>query len=119
MEIAVTDMERAIKFYETVFGFKLERHRMGELDMVWFPSIEAAMGSSGALVKNDKWYKPTLDGSLIYFTAFSGDLNNELVKVDGAGGKIYIPRKQISSEVGFMAVVGDTEGNRLAIHSRK
>ena len=32
-EIPVKDMERAIKFYEGVFGVKLDRNQMGELDM--------------------------------------------------------------------------------------
>lgn len=118
VEIAVTDMERAIKFYETVFDVKLERHQMGPLDMAWFPSIENSIGASGSLVKHDEWYKPTLDGPLIYFTAFSGDVNNELAKVEKAGGKIWVPKKQISPEIGYMAVFGDSEGNRIALHSR-
>jgi uncharacterized protein len=34
-EIPVLDMERAILFYETVFGFKLTRKKMGPIDMAW------------------------------------------------------------------------------------
>ena len=36
-EILVSNMERAIKFYETFFGVKLQREMMGNLDMAWFP----------------------------------------------------------------------------------
>ncbi len=118
IEIPVIDMERAIKFYETVFEFKLERHQMGPLDMAWFPSIPNSIGASGSLVKHEQWYKPTLDGPLVYFTAFSGDVNNELGKVEAAGGKVWIPKKQISPDVGYMAVFEDTEGNRIALHAR-
>ena len=32
-EVPTSDMERAIKFYEAVFGYKLERHQMGPLDI--------------------------------------------------------------------------------------
>jgi len=118
IEIPVTNMERAIKFYEAVFDMKLERHQMGELDMAWFPMMNDKIGASGSLVKHEKWYKPTLDGPLVYFTAFSGDVNNELKKAEAAGGKVWIPKKQISPEIGYMAVFEDSEGNRIALHSR-
>ena len=32
-EIPVSDLERAIRFFEAVFGFKLSRNRLGPLDM--------------------------------------------------------------------------------------
>ena len=41
----------------------------------------------------------------------------KLDKVEGAGGKIMIPKTEISKEYGFMAVITDTEGNRIAFHS--
>jgi uncharacterized protein len=46
-------------------------------------------------------------------------LSNELGRVGNAGGKILLPRRKISDEFGFMAVVIDTEGNRIALHSHK
>ncbi len=107
-----------MKFYEAVFDLKLERHTMGQLDMAWFPSVLEGSGAMGSLVKNEN-YKPSMDGALIYFTAHSGDLSNELARVEPASGKILMPRKQISPEYGFMALCLDTEGNRFAIHSKK
>ena len=91
-EIPVTKMERAIKFYEAVFGFKLERHEMGELDMAWFPFADIP-GASGSLVYHKEFYKPSKDGTLIYFTCHSGDLENEISKIEPAGGKILMPKK--------------------------
>lgn len=119
-EIPVTNMERAIRFYKTVFGHKLERHTMQKIDMAWFSmdNPEGA-GAMGSLVYNADFYRPSLEGTLVYFTAFSGDLSNELQRVEGAGGKILVPKTQISEEHGFMAVVIDTEGNRIAMHSRR
>ncbi|MGI8952138.1 MAG: hypothetical protein ACR2FN_11200 [Chitinophagaceae bacterium] len=38
-------------------------------------------------------------------------------KVEEAGGKIIVPKTEISPEYGFMAVIIDTEGNRIALHS--
>ena len=87
--------------------------------MSWFPTVQNSMGAGGALVKHEQWYKPTLDGPLLYFTAFSGDLRTELSRVEKAGGTVAVPRKQISEDIGYMAVFVDTEGNRIAIHSRK
>ncbi len=119
-EIPVVEMERAMKFYETVFGHKLERHTMQKVDMAWFPMHTEGLGAMGALVYNEEFYQPAAprSGPLVYFTAFSGDLSNELARVETAGGKIMVPRTQISEEYGYMAIVLDTEGNRIGIHSR-
>jgi len=86
-EIPVSNMERAMKFYKTVFDFKLERQNLGELDMAWFPFADVP-GSPGSLVYHKDFYKPSSDGVLIYFTSQSGDLNNELAKVEKASGKV-------------------------------
>ena len=120
-EIPVLDMERAIRFYEEVFQYKLSRNVMGPLDMAWFPGAEGvdSPGSPGSLVCYKEFYKPSADGTLIYFTGPSGDLKNELSRVEKAGGKILIPKKQISPDIGYMAVFLDTEGNRIALHTRK
>jgi predicted enzyme related to lactoylglutathione lyase len=62
---------------------------------------------------------PSMEGVLLYFTAASGDLSVELARVQGAGGKVLLPKTLISEEIGYMAVLVDSEGNRMAIHSRK
>lgn len=107
-----------MKFYETVFDFKLDRQQMDELDMAWFPWKEEGLGAPGSLVHNPEFYTPSQEGTLVYFTAHSGDLSNELGRVEAAGGKVLIPKRQISPEHGYMAVILDTEGNRVALHSR-
>ena len=117
-EIPVTDMERAMGFYEKVFDFKLDRNKMGPLDMAWFPYATEGLGSGGSLVHYPEAFKPSSDGTLVYFTAHSGDLANELSRVEEAGGKVLQGKKQISAEHGFMALILDSEGNRIALHSR-
>ncbi len=118
-EIPVTNMARAIKFYETVFNFKLSRNQMGPLDMAWFPWVENGMGSAGSLVCHKDFYKPSADGVVIYFSTQTGDLNDELSRVEKAGGKVLMPRKLINEEIGYMGDFLDSEGNRIALHSRK
>ena len=118
-EIPVSNMDRAIDFYQTVFSTELERNNLGALDMAWFPWIENGMGAPGSLVYSPDAYTPSNNGVLIYFTAHSGDLNNELSKVESAGGTIIREKTLITEDIGYMAIILDTEGNRIALHSRQ
>jgi hypothetical protein len=71
----------------------------------------------GALCYNKEFYKPSsTDGPLIYLNG-NPDVQNILDKIEVAGGKILVPKTQISPEYGYMAVFVDTEGNRIALHS--
>jgi predicted enzyme related to lactoylglutathione lyase len=115
-EIPVHDMNRAKAFYEVVFNVELEIHDFGGFLMGWFPFSENKPGASGTLVKQES-YVPSQEGALVYFN--SSDLQNELDRIEIAGGKITQPKTQISPEHGFMAVFTDTEGNRVALHSNK
>jgi predicted enzyme related to lactoylglutathione lyase len=117
-EIPVIDMERAIGFYETVLGIKLDRNQLDGLDMAWFPFEESGLGCSGSLVHNPDFYKPSTDGTLIYITPRSGDLAIELSRVEAAGGKVLMPKKLIAETIGYMGLFLDSEGNRIAIHTR-
>jgi len=62
-EIPVSDMDRALKFYETILGYTLQREKMGSLDMAWFPWKENEVGSSGSLV-----YDPELQKKVYWST---------------------------------------------------
>lgn len=118
-EIPVADMMRAVKFYESVFNVKLQREKMNDMDMAWFPWIDGAMGAGGSLVYAPDYYTPSDNGTLVYFIAQSGDLSNELDRVAPAGGKVLMTKTLITEEIGYMAVLLDTEGNRIALHSKK
>jgi uncharacterized protein len=116
-EIPVSDMDRAIRFYEAVFKIKFTRQQMGPEDMAFFPWVENTIGSGGSLVHHPDHYEPSANGVLIYFTAFSGDVSVEIERVESAGGKVLSPKKLIAPEVGYMALFLDSEGNRIALHS--
>jgi len=117
-EIPVTNMERAIKFYETVFDLKLSRNQMGPMDMAWFPGVVKGMGAAGSLVFQKEFHKPSSEGTMVYLSALSGDLSNELKKVSTSGGKVVVPKTMITEDIGYMGVFIDSEGNRVAVHSR-
>jgi uncharacterized protein len=114
-EIPVTDLDRAVKFYESVLGIKLSRNEMGPLKMAWFPWEEDAMGAAGSLVKADG-YTPSYAGTLVYFAV--QDIDGTLAKINANGGKTLLPKMSIG-EYGFIAHFQDTEGNRVALHSEK
>ena len=113
-EIPVSDMERAKKFYETVFEVEINIVDFGGLLMGWFPDRGDAHGANGTLIKQES-YIPSQEGALVYFN--SDDVQNEISRVEAAGGSVFQPKTQISPEHGYMAVFIDTEGNRIALHS--
>jgi predicted enzyme related to lactoylglutathione lyase len=116
-EIPVNDLDRAVKFYESVFGFRLQREKMGHLDMAWFPWVDNSVGAGGSLVYDPENYKPSGDGVLIYLTTATGDIAEDMKLVEAAGGRVIMPKSLISKEIGYMGLFIDTEGNRIAFHS--
>lgn len=115
-EIPVSDMDRAIAFYQKVFGCTLHKMDMGDFKMAMFPGEGGGAGAEGSLVYHKDFYQSSeIAGPLIYFS--SEDVVIELEKVVEAGGKIQIPKKMISPEYGYMGVFLDSEGNRIALHS--
>ena len=114
-EIPVNDMDRAKAFYENVFEIEIKVVDFGGLLMGWFPDRGEVHGAQGTLIKQES-YIPSQEGTLVYF--ISNDVKNELDKVEAAGGSIYQPKTQISTEHGYMGVFIDSEGNRVALHSR-
>lgn len=114
-EIPTTDLERAQKFYETILAIKMVKLDMPNLSMRMFP-VEDFNYISGALVYAPDFYQPQASGTLVYLNA-NPDVQVVLDRVEEAGGSILIPKTEISPEHGFMAVILDTEGNRIALHS--
>jgi hypothetical protein len=115
-EIPVTDMDRAVKFYNSVFNVEIQVQDFGGMLMGWFPFAEDKPGASGALVQNEAYVPSKTKGSLVYFS--STNVNNELGKIEEIGGKVIMPKTQISEEIGYMALFIDSEGNRVALYSK-
>ncbi len=116
-EIPTTDLDRAQKFYETIFGITMIPMEMPNFKMRMFPLDDPMNGVGGALCHTEGFYQSSAtDGVLIYLNG-NPDVQLVLDKVEAAGGKIVVPKTEISPEYGFMAVFIDTEGNRIALHS--
>ena len=116
-EIAATDLNRATTFYENIFGITLIPLDLPNIKMRMFPLEDMMTQVGGAVVDSGGFHKPSsTDGPLIYLNG-NPDVQKVLDKVAAAGGKIMVPKTMISPEYGFMAVILDTEGNRIALHS--
>lgn len=110
-EIPVTDMDRAVAFYEAVFAVTLTRQQVDGYDMAFFPRADGGPGASGALAKGDV-YRPTQDGAILYFDV--PDIDVVIARATARGGAVLYPRKDIG-EAGFVAEIADSEGNRIAL----
>jgi predicted enzyme related to lactoylglutathione lyase len=114
-ELYVNDMSRAKQFYLDVFQLgEFEDIPMGDELLACFPFHEDGRNSSGALVKSNE-LKPGSGGTRVYFS--SEDYAIETQRVSAAGGKVLAEKHQIG-EHGFTAVIEDTEGNVIGLHSR-
>lgn len=115
-EIPVHDLDRAQKFYEGVFGVKLSRQHMAGAEMAWFPMGHQGYGATGTLIHIPGYFKPSHEGTLVYFSVKA--INPALAKIKRRGGKTLMPKTAIG-EHGFIAHFQDTEGNRVALHAMK
>ncbi|WP_298445491.1 VOC family protein [uncultured Ferrimonas sp.] len=116
-EIYVDDMARAREFYQTVLAITLDRLPSptgSELEMYSFASNMENYGSSGALVKMDG-ISAGGNSTLVYFSC--QDCAVEAERVAAAGGEVQQGKMAIG-DYGFIAIITDSEGNTVGLHSR-
>lgn len=113
-EIATSDLERAKEFYSKVFKLEFQYIEMPDSKMYMFGDPEGK-GSAGALVQSAD-ASPSTEGTLVYFNC--EDVANEAAMIEEAGGKLLAPKMDIG-EFGFFAVILDSEGNKIGLHSEK
>jgi uncharacterized protein len=117
-EIYVQDIDRARRFYQATMRVELSnmlpQNQGGPLEEMWaFPGKQDAYGSPGALVKMQGMV-PSGNGVIIYFMC--DDCATAAERAKEAGGKIFKEKFSIG-EHGFIALVNDTEGNMIGLHS--
>lgn len=114
-DLNVANLDRAKKFYETVFNLKLT-----DLPIEWgkqslFPFNHESPNISGALVEKSDFI-PSSNNTVIYFE--TEDCLAEQKRIEQAGGKIVQAKMHIG-EFGYISIFIDTEGNTVGLHSRK
>ncbi len=112
-DVPVTNLDRAIAFYSAMLGAEVVKQSQGEFEFGLLPHFDSNV--SGCLVKtNDN--PPSRSGPLVYFSV-EGRIDAALVAVREHGGEIVKPKESIGPH-GFRAIVIDSEGNRIALHSQ-
>ena len=113
-EIYVEDLARAKVFYESVFNCSLIQEKMdGSFEAYRFPGGMPGNGAMGALMKHPM-RKPSQEGTMVYFSCDDCAITTELAIQNG--GSVYKPKWSIGQH-GFIAIIGDTEGNAIGLHS--
>lgn len=116
-DIPVANLDRALKFYSAVLGQEVPKMSEDGFEYGLLPHEEQS--ASGCLcVSSDSAgleNKPSLSGPLIYLSV-EGRLDDAVKAVRANGGKVLQERQQIGPH-GFRAVIVDSEGNRIALHS--
>lgn len=114
-ELPVNDMDRAKRFYESIFEIQMaDNLEMGTSVMSFFPFETDASGATGTLIKQES-YIPSHEGAMVYFSVT--EIDEVLPRVTSSGGKI-INEKNSIGEHGFVAHFEDSEGNRVALHQQ-
>ena len=114
-EIYVQDMDRAKRFYESVFQVSLQKLGGTELEMWSFAGDMNSYGASGALVRM-AGFPSGGNSCVVYFHC--EDCAVEEGRAAGAGGRVQRSKMSIG-EYGHIALVVDTEGNMIGLHSMK
>src|SRR5690349_18843572 len=116
-DIPVNNLDRAIKFYSAVLGSEVRKLSDGNTEYGLLPHGDG--NASGCLcVRSDSGgvnNTPSANGPLIYLLV-EGRLDDAVEQARKNGGKILRARQQIG-EHGFRAVIIDSEGNRIALHT--
>lgn len=112
-EIYIQDLNRAKAFYEATFDTKLEELPNPGVKMLAFPMKPDVPGCPGALVKYEGKL-PGEGGTLVYFSC--ADCAVEASKAAKSGGRIFKEKFSIG-QYGYIALIFDTEGNMIGLHS--
>ncbi|OGI28501.1 MAG: glyoxalase [Candidatus Moranbacteria bacterium RIFOXYA12_FULL_44_15] len=116
-EIPADDVERAKKFYGSIFGWKLEDFPMEggevytmattvEVDEKHMPKASGAI--NGGIMKRGK----EVSSPVIAINVDS--IDESVKKVEEAGGKTVMPKMPVK-DMGYYAYVTDSEGNVIGL----
>lgn len=114
-DLNVANLDRAKKFYATVFNLELTDAPIEWGKQSFFPFNQENPNISGALVEKTD-FVPSSNNTVIYFD--TEDNIAEEKRIEKAGGKVLQPKMSIG-EFGFISIFIDTEGNTVGLHSRK
>lgn len=112
-EIPAYNHFRSMAFYNYIYQIEMKYVELNGFSMAFFP---AEKGIGGAIVTGPGCI-PSEVGPLIYLNA-GEDLNHVLSRVNEAGGRVVMGKTFLGDNAGYFALFIDSEGNRLALHSK-
>ena len=112
-ELPAYNFERAVSFYNQIYNIAMEVTELNGYSMAFFP----AKGGIGGAVVTGEGCTPNTTGPLLYLNG-GKDLSVVLNRIEEAGGIVIMNKTLINDAVGHFALFMDTEGNRLALHSK-
>lgn len=113
-EIYVDDLERAKEFYESLFSIELlPQEPSPDFKALRFPGGMPGLGSMGGLMQHPM-RKPSREGTLVYFHVEDCGVIAE--RAASLGAQVFRPKWSIGAD-GFIAIIGDSEGNAIGLHS--
>ena len=107
--IAVTDKERARKFYQETLELK---PGMTGMDGAW---VEYEIGATTIGVGCHPAWKPCRDGTTVAFEV--DDIDAAITKLKERG--VTFDMEKMETPVCWMAQFRDPDGNKLVVHKRK
>ena len=113
VDIPVANLDRAIGFYSAVVGRPVGRIGGPGFNFGLFEHTGGEVG--GCLIEPEEGVAPSMTGPLVYIDA-SGRLDAAVAAAQAHGGKVLKAKHSIAPN-GFRAIVADSEGNRVALHS--
>jgi predicted enzyme related to lactoylglutathione lyase len=111
-EIPALNLDRAVRFYESILNATLRREPMGPVELAVFPYTAPAI--SGCLIKGGE-FKPGA-GAVVYLNA-EPTLDAVRSRVEAAGGKVLMPDVTLPGDMGVYTRILDTEGNTVGLHA--
>src|SRR5262245_27439196 len=111
-DIPVLNLDRAIRFYSAVLGAEVKKQEVPGMQLGVLPHEGDDVG--GCLFQKAE-EKPSAQGPLLYLNC-QGRLDQAIAAVEANGGKVIVPKHAITP-YGHRAVIHDSEGNRMALHS--
>ena len=112
-EIPALNFDRAVNFYNAIFQIQMQTNYMNGYSMAFFPGKKEV---SGAIICGEGAV-PSDKGLLIYLNG-GDDLEPVLNRIECAGGRVLLAKQRINESAGCFALFVDSEGNKMALHSK-
>lgn len=112
VDIPVLHLDRAIRFYSAIMGVQVERVDYPGMSIGSFPHKD---GEAAGCLYMSETVNPSADGPLVYLNVH-GRIDEAIEAVEPSGGRL-VQAKESIGPFGFRAIILDTEGNRIALHS--